>query len=55
MGRGYQLRDHQALLLLNNAVTTQHDCESHSAKGRLSLGELELWQDRITLKGPCSW
>lgn len=54
MGRDYQLRDHQALLLLNNAVTTQHDCKSQSA-GRLSLGELELWQDRITLKGPCSW
>lgn len=38
-----------------HCITTRHGLEGPSAKGRLSPGELKLWKDRHTLKGPCSW
>lgn len=37
------------------SIATRHGLEGQSAKGRLSPGELKLWKDRHTLKGPCSW
>lgn len=37
------------------SVTTTHGHKGQPVKGRLSPRELELWQDRIILKGPCSW
>lgn len=54
-GQGLLLRDHQVLHILRDAVTTRHGRKGQSAKSRLPPGALRPWQDRPTLKGPCSW
>lgn len=52
MDRDYLLQDHQALLVLNAALSPP---VLAVGKGSLSPEETKLQHDRQTLKEPCSW